>query len=133
MQTKAISHVKYHIWYHIVFCPKYRKPVLVDEIEIELRKLVAEICVTENWEAKAIEIMPDHVHLFVSAPPTVSPTEIVLRIKSITAITLFYKFPTLKKRSFWGSGLWSKGYYVGTAGEVSAKTIQKYIENQKHV
>jgi len=80
-----------------------------------------------------MEVTPDHIHLFVSVKPYVSPTEMVKTIKSITTVWIFKKFPNLKKRKFWGSGLWSKGYYVGTAGAVSAETIQKYIKNQKLV
>ncbi|WXJ82674.1 hypothetical protein MHLNE_20450 [Moorella humiferrea] len=79
-----------------------------------------------------MEAMPDHLHIFLSAPPTVAPpTEIVKRLKSITANRIFAAFPALKKRYFWGSGFWSRGYYIGTAGNVSAETIRKYIEAQK--
>lgn len=76
--------------------------------------------------------MPDHVHLFISAPPTIAPTEIVKILKSVSAYWIFKGFPNLKKSKFWGSGLWSKGYYVGTAGAVSSEIIQKYIQNQKN-
>ena len=75
--------------------------------------------------------MPDHVHIFLSAPPTVAPTEIVRTIKSVTANRVFSVIPSLKKKYFWGSGLWSRGYYIGTAGNVSAETIKKYIEAHK--
>ena len=75
--------------------------------------------------------MPDHIHLFLSAPPQIAPTEIVKTIKSISAIKIFRTFPKLKKQKFWGCGLWSDGYYVGTAGTVTAETIRKYIEEQK--
>ncbi len=67
-----------------------------------------------------MEVMPDHIHVFVSVKPYVSPIEVVKTIKSITAV----KFSNLKKRRFWGAGLWSKGYYVGTAGAASAETIK---------
>jgi REP element-mobilizing transposase RayT len=75
-----------------------------------------------------METMPDYVHVFLSAPPTVAPTEIVRTMKSVTANKVFCAVPSLKKRYFWGSGLWSRGYYVGTAGNVSTETIKKYIE-----
>lgn len=77
--------------------------------------------------------MPDHIHLFVSAPPYIAPTEIVKTIKSISAVEVFKTFKDLKRKKFWGSGLWSKGYYVGTAGTVTDETIQKYIEEQKNI
>jgi putative transposase len=75
--------------------------------------------------------MPDHVHLFISVPPYIAPTDIVKTIKSITAIELFKNYSDLKTNKFWGSGLWSKGYYVATAGNVTADTIQRYIDEQK--
>ena len=75
--------------------------------------------------------MPDHLHLFLSAKPYISPTEIVKTIKSITVMKIFKQFKDLKSKKFWGSGLWSKGYNVGTAGIVTYKTIQKYIDEQK--
>lgn len=74
--------------------------------------------------------MSNHVHLFVSAPPIIAPIYIVRKLKSISANWIFQGFPTLKQSKFWGSGLLSRGYYIGT---VSAETIQKYIQNQKLV
>lgn len=75
--------------------------------------------------------MPDHLHIFLSAPPIVAPTQIVRCLKSITTNRVFATFPGLKKKYFWGSGFWSRGYYIGTAGNVSAETIRRYIEAQK--
>jgi REP element-mobilizing transposase RayT len=78
-----------------------------------------------------MEVMPDHLPIFFSAPPTIAATEIVRKLKNSTANKVFAIFPKLKKKYFWGSGLWSRGYYIGTAGNVSAETIRKYIEAQK--
>ena len=75
--------------------------------------------------------MPDHIHLFISAPPTIAPTELVKIIKSVSSNEMFKAFPSLKKNKFWGSGLWSKWYYIGTAGAVSSEIIKKYIQDQK--
>lgn len=80
-----------------------------------------------------MKIMSDHCHLFISAPPTIAPVDIAKTLKSVSALHTFRTFPTLKRQKFSGSGLWSKGYYVGTAGLVSAETIQRYIQNQKLV
>jgi len=133
VKVKATSHSKYNINYHLVWCPKYRHQILTGLVEAYLKKLIYNICDHYKYEVLSMEIMPDHIHLFVSVKPYISPTEVVKTIKSITAVWIFKKFPNLKKRKFWGSGLWSKGYYVGTAGAVSAETIQKYIDNQKLV
>jgi putative transposase len=107
--------------------------VLTGDIEVYLKRLLYNICGHYDYELIEMEVMPDHVHLFISAKPMVAPTIIVKTLKSITAIWIFKKFPYLKKRRFWGSGLWSKGYYIGAAGTVSAATIRRYIENQKSV
>ena len=71
--------------------------------------------------------MPDYIHLFVSAHPKQSPLEIVKKLKGISARLIFKKYPKFQKKEFWGKHLWSGGYYVGTAGIVTAESIQKYI------
>lgn len=78
-----------------------------------------------------MEVMPDHIHIFVGAKPTVAPIDIVRVFKSITAIGLFKKYPELK--SFYGrcGSLWSVGKFISTSGNVSAETIKKYITEQK--
>ena len=72
--------------------------------------------------------MPDHIHVFISVKPTISPTDIVRTLKSITAVQLFKEFPVLKKFYSRCGSLWSKGYFVSTIGKVSAETIQKHIQ-----
>lgn len=132
-EIQSTKHCKYNINYHIVWCPKYRHQVLTGEIEEYLKRLIDNICKYYKYEILSIEVMPDHIHLFISAKPYVGPTQIVKTLKSITAVWIFRKFPKLKHNRFWGSGLWSKGYYIGTAGTVTAETIRKYIENQKFI
>ncbi len=75
--------------------------------------------------------MPDHIHLFISTSPQILPLDIVKTIKSITARRIFQRFKNLKVKFFWNSGLWSKGYYIGTAGTVTVETVQRYIDEQK--
>ena len=128
---RKTSHSVYNINYHIVFCPKYRHSILGNELEYEVSKLFKSIAFNYGFEVLEYEIMPDHIHLFISAPPTIAPTEIVKILKSVSANEIFKAFLSLKKSKFWGSGLWSKGYYVGTAGSVSSEIIVKYIQNQK--
>jgi putative transposase len=76
--------------------------------------------------------MPDHVHLFIQADPFTAPFEIVRRIKSISAVYLFTKFPDLKKQKFWGSGLWSHSTYYNSVGHISEEMVKRYIDSQKH-
>jgi len=125
------NHCVHNINYHIVFCPKYRHKMIKGKVEDLVKQTVQEICTISGYALIQIETMPDHLHIFLSAPPTIAPTEIVRKLKSITAIRILATFPRIKKKFFWGSGLWSRGYYVGTAGNVSAETIRKYIEAQK--
>ena len=86
---------------------------------------------TYGWNLHAIEIMPDHIHIFVQADHTTAPVEIAKTMKSISAVYIFTKFPDLKKRRFWGSGLWSKGTFYASVGGVSEAAVKRYIETQK--
>ena len=133
-KIRKTSHSVYNINYHVVFCPKYRHPILENELEYEVQKLFKSIAFNYGFDVLEQEIMPDHIHLFISAPPTIAPTQIVKILKSVSANEIFKAFPNLKKTKFWGSGLWSKGYYIGyigTAGAVSSEIIKKYIQEQK--
>ena len=112
---------------------KTKHSIFKGELEYKLSKCFKVICHSYGYQLIEQEIMPDHVHLFISAPPTVSPMNIVRKLKSISANEMFKGFPSLKQSKFWGSGLWSRGYYVGSAGTVSSETIQRYIQNQKNI
>lgn len=118
----------YNINYHIVFCPKYRKEVLINEIKNNLDLIFRSIADSNNWRIIELEIMPDHIHLFISAHPKHSPMEIVKQLKGISARLIFLKFPKFKQKEFWGGHLWSGGYYIGTAGVVTNEAIKKYIQ-----
>jgi putative transposase len=124
------SSAVYNINYHIVWCPKYRRGILKDKVEEFLKSCLQTICETKKWKLLEMEVMPDHIHIFISAPPFDAPTDIVKVLKGVTARRLFMEFPQLKKK-LWKGSLWSPSYYVGTAGHVSAETIKRYIEEQK--
>lgn len=114
--------------YHVVWCPKYRRPVLTGMVEARLKELLAQKAETLGAEIAALEVMPDHVHLFVSASPTDAPQFLVNQFKGFTSRILRQEFPVLKSRL---PSLWSRSYYIGSAGHVSAETIQRYIAEQK--
>ena len=116
----------------MVWCPKYRKPILVGDIAEELGKLVDAICEENKWIIISKEIQADHIYLFVSIPPAVSLSTAIKKLKGITARKLFIKYPRLKQK-LWNGSLWSPSYYAGTAGNVSADTIKKYIERAEHL
>jgi len=112
-------------------CPKLRFPVLQNDIEITLKKVLYQISNTYQYEIKELEIMPDHIHLFISTKPTVAPSDVVRTLKSISAIELFKLFPDLKKFYARCGSLWSKGYFASTVGKVSEETVKRYIQEQK--
>ncbi len=122
-------HCVYVINYHLVWIPRYRKQILTGDIETRLKQLLGNIATQYGFEILAQEVMPDHVHLFVSVPPKFSPAEIVRLFKGITSRRLKQEFLQIR-RADWGKNatLWAEGYYVGTAGHASAEIIKRYIE-----
>ena len=128
---KTLNHCKYLTQYHIIWCPKFRFNVLKEDIQVELKKILLRIADKYLYEIKEMEIMEDHIHIFVATKPTVAPTDIVRTMKSISAIELFKSNEKLKK--FYGrcGALWSKGYFVSTIGSISEETVRKYIQEQK--
>ena len=114
--------------YHFVFCPRYRRKIFLDsQLEERFKMLVQEICEELEIEILAMECNQDHVHLFLNALPTLSPTDIMAKIKGVTSKQLREEFPHLQHLS----SLWTRSYFVSTAGNVSSETIQHYVENQK--
>jgi putative transposase len=113
--------------YHFVWCPKYRRPVLVGKIERVFKKLIELKCKEIDCKIKALEIMPEHTHLFIQANPTQSPNFIISQIKGYTSRMLRKNFKELRKMPT----LWTRSYFVSTHGHVSNAMIKKYIEEQK--
>ena len=113
--------------YHFVFCPKRRRKVLVGALAGRLKQLLGEKATELGWKVVALEIMPDHVHLFLSADPDISPAQIMHRLKGYTSRVLRREFPHLLRMP----SMWTRSYFVSTAGMVSSKTIEQYIAAQK--
>jgi putative transposase len=130
-EYNTLNHCKFLSQYHIIWCPKFRYDVLNGNVECELRNILHPIADRYEYEIKELEIMPDHIHMFLSTKPTVSATDVVRTFKSISAIMLFKKFPNLKKFYSRCGVLWSKGYFVSTVGRVSEATVKRYIQEQK--
>lgn len=116
--------------YHLVWCPKYRRPVLVPPFDTRLKEIIAEVAVESGMTVHALEVMPDHVHLCVAADPTLAVAEIVNRFKGRSSRLMRKEFPALRSRL---PTLWSRSYYAGSVGHVSAQTVQAYIAAQKGV
>ncbi len=138
--------------YHIVFCPKFRKKCLVGEVATRCEELMRHKCDELGCEVVALEVMPDHVHLFLAATPDFAPNHIIAQVKGATSRLLRQEFPHLLKmpslwsRSYFANSsrartpflnslkmpsLWSRSYFVGAVGHVSNTVVQAYIENQK--
>ena|SRR5215208_2859831 len=113
--------------YHLIFCPKRRRKVLVNAVKVRLDTLIRETAAALDCTVLALEIMPDHVHLFLAAPPTLAPHTIVRRIKGRSSRVLRQEFPHLLRLP----SLWTRSYFSSTAGNVSSQTIQRYIAEQQ--
>ena len=114
--------------YHIVWRPKYRRPVLVKPVDIRLKALLRLKAEQLELTIHEMEVMPDHVHLFVEGGPTICVAEIVNGLKGFTSHELREQFPFLKSRL---PTLWSRSYYAGSVGSVSETVVRNYIESQK--
>lgn len=113
---------------HLVWCPKYRRKVLVNGVDERLKTLLMEKSQERGFVIHAMEVMPDHVHLFLEHDPTYGVAEIVNRLKGYTSRILRSEFPCLRSRI---PTLWSRSYFAGSVGSVTATAVQKYIEDQK--
>ncbi|MDP3703248.1 MAG: IS200/IS605 family transposase [Candidatus Omnitrophota bacterium] len=113
--------------YHLIWCPKRRRRVLVNAIQVRLEALIREVSAELDCTVIAMEIMPDHLHLFLSAPPTLAPHTIVRRIKGRSSRVLRQEFPHLLRLP----SLWTRSYFCSTAGNVSSQTIRRYIAEQR--
>jgi len=132
MEVEKSRTAVYHTNYHVVFCPKYRREAFEGERGEYLTNLFKSMIEKRGWEAVAIEVRPDHVHLFIKGvEPKLSLSAVVKYLKGVSGATLFRKYPELRE-IFQHGRLWSKSYYVGTAGEVSREVIQRYIERTEH-
>jgi putative transposase len=130
LQVGKARYTDYSIAHHLVWIPKYRRRVLVREVQAETKRLIAECCERQWLTLLAVETDEDHIHVFVSAPPRFSPALIANLLNGYTSRYVREKFPRFKKECG-KEHLWTHSYYVGTAGAVSAETIKRYIlENQ---
>lgn len=117
-----------NINYHIIWCPKYRRKVLVGEVETRLEELLPIIAEESGCTIETMEVMPDHIHIFLKGTPTIPIHLIVKNLKGKSSGILRAEFPHLKRRL---PCLWTRSYYCETIGCINEETIKRYIENQK--
>jgi putative transposase len=121
--------IVYKNQYHVIFCPKYRRKVLVEGVDVRLKELLYEVAERYEIEIKALEIMPDHVHMFIDMDPRLHTHEIIREFKGYSSKILREEFPWLKSRI---PSLWTRSYFCCTVGHINEDTIIKYIEDQKN-
>lgn len=118
----------YNIGYHLIWCPKYCRKVLTGEVETRFKEIIERVASENKWTIATMEVMPDHVHIFVKCGPTDIPNHIVSQFKGKTSFELRKEFEWLKTRL---PALWSRSYYCESIGSISAAAITRYIEEQK--
>lgn len=130
MDYQRDEHRVHLIVYHLIWCPKRRKAILTGPLKERLTQLLEQKCTEKGWDLLEVAVQPDHLHLFVRVWPSDSAADVVKELKGFTSFHLRQEFkPILSKLP----SLWTRSYFAATAGNVSAETIQKYIEAQKGV
>ena len=118
----------YNLGYHIIWCPKYRRKVLINEIENKLKEIIITKCNELDCYVHELNIMPDHVHLFVKTKPTIAPHFLIQQIKGISSRILRNEFKELKRKM---PNMWTRSYFIESVGHISQEIIEKYIQEQK--
>lgn len=121
-------HSRYLLNLHIVWIPKYRRAILADHQD-EMKRILYSVAESKQWEILAVEVMPDHIHLFVSVPPTAAPSEVVKAFKGQSGRKFLMNHPEFTDQRY-DNSLWAPSYFVASAGDVSSETIRAYIDGQ---
>jgi len=127
-KVRQTRHSVYNINYHFVWIPKTRSKILHGQIAASIKNIIMLLCKNNGWFPLAMEVMPEHIHFFMSAGPKWAPAEIIKRIKGNVSRKVRSQFPELTK--YRKQELWANSYYVGTAGHVSQEQVIRYIAEQ---
>jgi putative transposase len=130
IRYKSNNNVVYSCKYHVIWCPKYRRRVLVDAIEVRLKTIIQHVCNDLQCDLIELETMPDHVHMLVEVDPQFGVHRLVKQIKGVSSRYLRQEFPSLRSRL---PTLWTNSYFVSTVGGAPLEVVKQYIENQKNV
>lgn len=123
-------HITYSCKYHVIFCPKYRRKVLIDNADIRLKEIILEVIKDTKSTLIEMEIMPDHVHLLIECDPQFGIHKLIKRIKGRSSRLLRNEFNFLKRKL---PTLWTHSYFIATVGGSPLEVIKRYIEDQKYV
>jgi putative transposase len=129
-QIRSNNNVVYRCTYHVVWCPKYRRNVLQNGVDVRLKQIIREVCAERDAPIIELETMPDHVHLLVGCDPQYGIHRLVKQIKGRSSRLLRQEFPQLKSRM---PTLWTNSYFVATVGGATLAVVKQYVENQRNV
>ncbi|MFS8117503.1 MAG: IS200/IS605 family transposase [Microcoleus sp.] len=130
IKYKSNKNIVYSCKYHIVWCPKYRRKVLIEGVETRLKEILLDVATEFKSELIEMEVMPDHVHLLVECDPQFGIAKLIRYMKGRSSRYLRQEFPWLKSRL---PTLWTNSYFISTVGGVPISVVKQYIENQKNV
>lgn len=128
VEIRSNNNIVYRCAYHVVWCPKYRRPVIEGDIEARLKQIIRDVCDERSSHLIELETMPDHVHLLVECDPQYGIHRLVKQIKGRSSRLLRDEFPTLRSRL---PTLWTNSYFVATVGGAPLAVIKEYVANQK--
>lgn len=129
-EIRSNNNVVYRCTYHVVWCPKYRRKVLTDAVDVRLKQIIREVCAERDAPIIELETMPDHVHLLVGCDPQYGIHRLAKQIKGRSSRLLRQEFPHLKSRM---PTLWTNSYFVATVGGATLEVVKQYVENQRNV
>lgn len=127
-QYHSSNNILYSCKYHVIFCPKYRRKVLMGDIEKRFKAIADEVAQERNFIIESIEVMPDHVHMLIDCDPQLGIHKAIKLIKGRSSRYLRQEFPALKSRL---PTLWTNSYFVVSVGGAPLSIVKQYIENQK--
>ena len=127
MAYRSTNKTVYSAKYHLIWCPKYRRRVLVGQVEIRLVEIIGEVCAEHGAEVIELETMPDHVHLLVEEPPSVPMSKFIGTLKGRSSRVLRQEFPHLRRLP----SLWTPSWFMSTVGGAPLEVVRRYVENQK--
>ncbi len=130
IKYKSNLNVVYSCKYHVIWCPKYRKSVLINDVDSRLKEIIQEVASEYKCEILELEVMPDHVHLLVEVDPQFGIHRLIKLMKGKSSRLLRSEFGWIKSRL---PSLWTNSYFVSTIGGAPLEVVKQYIEQQKHV
>lgn len=128
-EVRSNNNVVYRCTYHVVWCPKYRRPLLVGAVDNRLKQIIRDVCAERDAPIVELETMPDHVHLLVTVDPQYGIHRLVKQIKGRSSRLLRQEFRSLRSRL---PTLWTNSYFVATVGGATLEVVKQYVENQRN-